>query len=80
MGVYYWCTYTASFVTLLILNLIRSIPIIQLRGEFIQGSSSQTDTSQLQQSRIGLVSQAVLLLFTVVFIFSDSLGDFWKDK
>ncbi|GIY20059.1 RING-CH-type domain-containing protein [Caerostris extrusa] len=54
--------------------------LLMCGGEFLQGSSSTTDTSQLHQSRIGLVSQAVLLLFTVVFIFSDSLGDLWKAK
>ncbi|CAG0917605.1 unnamed protein product [Notodromas monacha] len=38
------------------------------------------DSNQLQQSRFGLVFQAVILLATVCFLLSDILGDFWKDK
>lgn len=53
----------------------------KLRGAFIQGeSNAPADFSQLQQSRLGLISQAVLLLITVLFIFSDVLGSFWKNK
>lgn len=80
INVFHGC-YAILMLIVVIFFLIYGVEVyFKLRGEFIQGSTSQTDTSQLQQSRIGLVSQAVLLLFTVVFIFSDSLGDFWKDK
>ncbi|KFM68846.1 hypothetical protein X975_25326, partial [Stegodyphus mimosarum] len=80
INVFHGC-YALLMLVVVIFFLIYGVEVyFKVRGEFIQGSSSATDTSQLQQSRIGLISQAVLLLFTVVFIFSDSLGDFWKDK
>lgn len=52
----------------------------KVRGAFIQEESWPADFSQLQQSRLGLISQAVLLLITVLFMFSEVLGCFWKDK
>ena len=52
----------------------------KVRGAFIQEESAPQDLSQLQQSRLGLISQAVLLLITVLFMFSEVLGSFWKDK
>jgi len=36
------------------------------------------DTSQLHQSRLGLLSQAFMLTFVVFFLWSETLGDFWK--
>lgn len=41
---------------------------------------SNADISQLQQSRLGLISQAVLLLITILFLISEVLGSMWKDK
>ena len=38
------------------------------------------DTAQLNQSRLGLVSQAMMLLITVCFLLSEILGEFWKKK
>ncbi|XP_032778881.2 uncharacterized protein LOC116917499 isoform X2 [Daphnia magna] len=38
------------------------------------------DTAQLHQSRLGLVSQAMMLLITVCFLLSEILGEFWKKK
>ncbi|XP_076352028.1 uncharacterized protein LOC143247595 [Tachypleus tridentatus] len=52
----------------------------QLRGGFIQSSSADVNPSQLHQSRLGLVSQGVLLLITIAFIISDVLGSSWKNK
>ncbi|XP_076347586.1 uncharacterized protein LOC143245293 isoform X1 [Tachypleus tridentatus] len=52
----------------------------KMHGGFAEGSLASPDTSQLSQSRFGLISQALLLLVTVVFIISDELGTFWKDK
>lgn len=40
----------------------------------------RVDTSQLNQSRFGLVFQAIMLLITVCFLFSDVLGGFWKNR
>ncbi|KAL0276682.1 UNVERIFIED_CONTAM: hypothetical protein PYX00_004198 [Menopon gallinae] len=38
------------------------------------------DVSQLHQSRLGLVSQAFMLIIVVGFLFSETLGEFWKTK
>ncbi|XP_054708408.1 uncharacterized protein LOC129218215 [Uloborus diversus] len=80
INIFHGC-YAVLMLVVVVFFLIYGVEVyFKVRGEFIQGSSSATDSSQLHQSRIGLVSQAVLLLFTIVFIFSDSLGHFWKDK
>lgn len=80
ISVFHGC-YAILMLVVVIFFLIYGVEVyFKVRGEFIQGTSSSTDTSQLQQSRIGLISQAVLLIFTILFIFSDSLGSFWKDK
>lgn len=44
------------------------------------GPPTSTNMSQVHQSRLGLVAFAILLLTTVLFIFSDVMGVFWKDK
>lgn len=36
--------------------------------------------AQLHQSRLGLVSQAFMLIITVCFLLSEILGEFWKKK
>jgi len=38
------------------------------------------DMAQLHQSRLGLISQAVMLIITVCFLLSEILGEFWKKK
>uniref|UniRef100_A0A1B6C8I6 Uncharacterized protein n=2 Tax=Clastoptera arizonana TaxID=38151 RepID=A0A1B6C8I6_9HEMI len=38
------------------------------------------DTSQLQQSRLGLLSQALMLSIVVIFLCSETLSEFWKKK
>ncbi len=45
----------------------------QLRSEDI-------NTSQLHQSRLGLLSQALMMMVTVGFLFSETLEKFWKTK
>lgn len=52
----------------------------KVRGGFIHNPSAPTNSSQLHQSRFGLLSQAFLLIITVGFIVSDVLGSCWKDK
>lgn len=36
--------------------------------------------SQLHQSRLGLVSQALMLILIVGFLASETLSEFWKAK
>ena len=38
------------------------------------------NTSQLHQSRLGLLSQALMMIITVGFLFSETLEEFWKTK
>lgn len=40
----------------------------------------QINNSQLHQSRIGLLSQALMLITIVGFLFSETLSEFWKTK
>ena len=36
--------------------------------------------SQLHQSRLGLVSQSLMMLITCAFLFAETLEEFWKTK
>lgn len=38
------------------------------------------NTSQLHQSRFGLLSQAFMLIIVIAFLFSETLSEFWKKK
>ncbi|XP_012272735.1 uncharacterized protein LOC105695570 isoform X2 [Orussus abietinus] len=40
----------------------------------------QVDTSQLHQSRFGLLFQAFMMFIIVGFLFSETLSEFWKTK
>ncbi|KAF5274094.1 hypothetical protein FQR65_LT04492 [Abscondita terminalis] len=40
----------------------------------------QVNNSQLHQSRVGLLSHAVMLIIIVGFLFSETLSEFWKTK
>lgn len=40
----------------------------------------RVNTSQLHQSRFGLLSQAFMLIIIVGFLFSETLSEFWKKK
>ncbi|CAG9839592.1 unnamed protein product [Diabrotica balteata] len=41
---------------------------------------TQINSSQLHQSRIGLLSQALMLIVISGFLFSETLSEFWKTK
>ncbi|XP_076360124.1 uncharacterized protein LOC143252215 isoform X4 [Tachypleus tridentatus] len=73
-------TYSLLLAELVLLQLEDRSESEKLRGGFVQNSATPTNTSQLHQSRVGLVSQGVLLLITIAFIISDTLGSSWKDK
>ncbi|RWS07451.1 uncharacterized protein B4U79_07983, partial [Dinothrombium tinctorium] len=73
--------YAVLMLIVIVFFLIYGVEVyFKLRGAFVQGEACSADKSQLQQSRFGLVSQAVLLLITVIFILSDVLGGLWKEK
>lgn len=72
--------YAALIFIVVIFFLIYGVQVyFKVRGGFIEDSST-INFSQLHQSRLGLISQAILLLLTAGFIISDVLGSFWKDK
>ena len=52
-------------------------PIINQYDDIIDQS---INTSQLHQSRLGLLSQALMMIITVGFLFSETLEEFWKTK
>lgn len=44
------------------------------------GAGPAINHSQLHQSRLGLLSQALMMMVTVGFLFSETLSEFWKPK
>ncbi|XP_032778875.2 uncharacterized protein LOC116917499 isoform X1 [Daphnia magna] len=63
----------------------KEVTVHLMKEEVIHGRTpvpfrQSIDTAQLHQSRLGLVSQAMMLLITVCFLLSEILGEFWKKK
>merc|ERR1719209_2704501 len=46
----------------------------------IDQSSPLINQSQLHQSRLGLLSQALMMMVTIGFLLSETLSEFWKPK
>ena len=42
--------------------------------------NQDVNPSQLHQSRLGLVSQSLMMLITTGFLFAETLEEFWKTK
>merc|ERR1719150_1434009 len=42
--------------------------------------NQMVNASQLHQSRLGLLSQALMMIITTGFLFSETLEEFWKTK
>lgn len=82
--------YAVLLLIVVVFFLIYGVEVFfKIRGGFVYDygvarSSSGDDVnviaSQVYQSRIGLLSQAVMLMFVVGFLTSETLGDFWKQK
>lgn len=74
-------SFAVLMVVVVVFFLIYGVEVFfKVRGAFVAGPPSLPDMSQVHQSRLGLVAFAVLLLSTVLFILSDVMGSFWKDK
>ncbi|GAB1607693.1 E3 ubiquitin- ligase MIR2, partial [Argonauta hians] len=76
--------FDASFAFLMFLVviffLIYGVEVyFKVRGAFAQ-SESNVNLRQLHMSRLGLVMQALLQLITALFLLSDVLKEFWRDK
>lgn len=81
--------YAALLLIVVIFFLIYGVEVyFKLRGGFVYDQSGHIlgpsdaviDASQLHQSRLGLLSQAIMLIVIVGFLTSETLGDFWKTK
>ena len=73
--------YAVLMLLVVIFFLIYGVEVyFKVRGAFIQGESCQANLSQLKQSRFGLISQATMLLITVLFLFSEVADELWKEK
>ncbi|XP_064457748.1 uncharacterized protein LOC135368428 [Ornithodoros turicata] len=74
-------SFAVLMVIVVVFFLIYGVEVFfKVRGAFVAGPPSLPDMSQVHQSRLGLVAFAVLLLSMVLFILSDVMGSFWKDK
>ncbi|XP_046913542.2 uncharacterized protein LOC124494423 [Dermatophagoides farinae] len=79
--------YAFLMLVVVVFFLIYGVEVyFKVRGAFApdreteSSESISADISQLQQSRLGLISQAVLLLVTILFMLSEVFGFLWKDK
>uniref|UniRef100_A0A0K8TT33 Putative the ring-variant domain is a c4hc3 zinc-finger like motif found in a number of cellular n=1 Tax=Tabanus bromius TaxID=304241 RepID=A0A0K8TT33_TABBR len=81
--------YAALLLIVVIFFLIYGVEVFfKIRGGFVYdhignslGPGDQIiNASQLHQSRVGLLSQAIMLIIIVGFLTSETLGDFWKKK
>ncbi|XP_055372274.1 uncharacterized protein LOC129606162 [Condylostylus longicornis] len=81
--------YAALLLIVVVFFLIYGVEVFfKLRGGFIYDQTGKllrpgdtiVNASQLHQSRLGLLSQAIMLIIIVGFLTSETLGDFWKKK
>lgn len=86
--------YAILLLIVVVFFLIYGVEVFfKIRGGFVadygttlpsaSGNSNENvnvNTSQVHQSRIGLLSQAIMLMVIVGFLTSEMLGDFWKQK
>uniref|UniRef100_A0A023FSC2 Putative the ring-variant domain is a c4hc3 zinc-finger like motif found in a number of cellular n=1 Tax=Amblyomma cajennense TaxID=34607 RepID=A0A023FSC2_AMBCJ len=74
-------SFAVLMVIVVVFFLIYGVEVyFKVRGAFVAGPPTLPNMSQVHQSRLGLVAFATLLLTMVLFIFSDVMGAFWKDK
>ncbi|EDW03095.1 uncharacterized protein LOC6562286 [Drosophila grimshawi] len=81
--------YAVLLLIVVIFFLIYGVEVFfKLRGGFVYDQTGKilgpseaiVNASQLHQSRLGLLSQAIMLIVIVGFLTSETLGDFWKTK
>lgn len=82
--------YAVLLLVVVVFFLIYGVEVFfKIRGGFVydfgvapsvSGENVNVNASQVHQSRIGLLSQAVMLIVIVGFLTSETLGDFWKQK
>lgn len=82
--------YAVLLLIVVVFFLIYGVEVFfKIRGGFVYdfgvapssgGENVNVNASQVHQSRIGLLSQAAMLIVIVGFLTSETLGDFWKQK
>lgn len=82
--------YAVLLLIVVVFFLIYGVEVFfKIRGGFVydysvapssSGVNVNINASQVHQSRIGLLSQAIMLMVIVGFLTSETLGDFWKQK
>ncbi|EDW12222.1 uncharacterized protein LOC6576794 [Drosophila mojavensis] len=81
--------YAVLLLIVVIFFLIYGVEVFfKLRGGFVYDQTGKilgpseaiVNASQLHQSRLGLLSQAIMLIVIVGFLTSETLGDLWKGK
>ncbi|CAH1717721.1 unnamed protein product [Chironomus riparius] len=79
--------YAVLLLIVVVFFLIYGVEVFfKIRGGFVYDAvpsgeeNFNVNTSQVHQSRIGLLSQAMMLMVIVGFLTSEMLGDFWKQK
>ena len=64
----------------IIINVLFHQQRVWNQQQQLQFRRPSVNSSQLHQSRVGLLSQAVMMMITVGFMFSETLEQFWKTK
>jgi von Hippel-Lindau disease tumor supressor len=82
--------YAVLLLIVVVFFLIYGVEVFfKIRGGFVYDAAIthtrgvenvNVNASQVHQSRIGLLSQAMMLMVIVGFLTSEMLGDFWKQK
>lgn len=82
--------YAVLLLIVVVFFLIYGVEVFfKIRGGFVydfgvapsnSSDNVNVNASQVHQSRIGLLSQAAMLIVIVGFLTSETLGDFWKQK
>lgn len=81
--------YAFLLLVVLVFFLIYGVEVFfKIRGQFIYdcGNSSTSNVNQkvnlvqVNHARVGLLSQAIMMIIIVGFLASETFGSFWKDK
>jgi len=57
-----------------------AIPAAKLASQPTMSETQLVNSSQLHQSRLGLLSQALMMIIATGFLFAETLEEFWKTK
>lgn len=79
--------YAILLLVVVVFFLIYGVEVFfKIRGEFIYDNNGLTPNNnnvnlvQVHHARFGLLTQAIMMIVIVLFLTSETLGDFWKKK